>query len=272
VLYLLCPFDPHPSVAGCVIVGDMKKELSHPFFIASFLLLDWHTVMGLECFICQTVLEDDRPSRLVRHAEQMHADQMVDFTCNQPGCGGARVGIVPAVMAIGHYCWHLSPRDVHGSAVQESSDSDTLDQFVGNAQALEAYFQAEEEQNPVGDLLDAWLLDDETETSEGQEIDFSVPPRKLTAEEAVHMEFLTFCVKHSLTQQAHQDLFQTQLMKNVFPDFPKPETLKRQAWKYLEDAGLGVSDLRTHTRNLSPSSTFARASEPGSSTRTSPRF
>ena len=189
----------------------------------------------LTCFVCQAQLHTDRPSRLLRHARQVHANIEVNFTCHEPGCWNKGLGTVPACMAVEHYCGHLSTRD--SMRGDDDDDDDDMDQA-----GKEARLQAEEENNPVGDLLDDWLVDEQAQKTDSKH-NFSLPPVKLTKDQEIKFDFLTFAVKHALTQQAHTDLFNTKLFKGLIEGFPTPTALKRQAWDYLDSVGLAVADL-----------------------------
>ena len=47
-----------------------------------------------------------------------------------------------------------------------------------------------------------------------------------------------------MTSQAHADLFNTQLLKRARVNIgASPETLKVEAWRFFEEAGLSVSSL-----------------------------
>ena len=148
---------------------------SFPKFFFSF---NFHHSMGLTCFICGSEIEDERQSRLIRHAEQVHQGVDVDFTCYQPGCNGSHVGVVPAVVAVTHHCWHLSARNVTHGTLEEDSDDESEDEFGDDEGARQGYLQAEDEQNPRGALIDDWLLDNPGEGNAEQKFDFSAPPEE----------------------------------------------------------------------------------------------
>lgn len=199
--------------------------------------------MGLSCFICGTEFDDPRPSRLLRHAQQVHQDLVVKFTCQEPGCWGRFELEILAVVAVKHFCSHYTARDLNQGAILEEGEGDGDDEFAGDQVAREEYLEAEEELNPTGNMLDEWLLDDAAEDDAGEPTEFMGPPRKLIKEEEDLFDFLSYCVKHSLTHAAHRDLFETKLLSGLFPNIPAPDTLKRRAWKYLSEIGLDVVDV-----------------------------
>lgn len=197
--------------------------------------------MGLVCFICSVELEDVRYSRLLRHAEQVHQYESISFTCNEAGCWGIDVGVVPAVTAVAHYCSHFTARHLQDGSLEEDDDDDD-DEFAGDEVAREAYLEAEEELHPTGDMLDSWLLDDTAQDDTSLQ-EFANPPKRLSVDEEKQFEFLAYCVKHSLTHQAQKDLFNLKIFTGSIPNIPTAETLKRRAWSYLSQIGLDVIDL-----------------------------
>jgi len=192
--------------------------------------------MVITCFVCGKVLETDRPSRLIRHGNQAHDRDWIDFTCTEPGCWDKHLGVITALEGIEHYCGHLSRRN----PLQVESDSE--DEEESNEEEMEAYFRAEEEMNPTGEPLDAWMLDDAFEKELPPKSNFTNKPRAMTEAETVEFDFLRYSIKHAQTHQAHRDLFQTKLMKQVCSSFPSPDTLKRRAWRYMTEIGLDVED------------------------------
>jgi len=197
--------------------------------------------MGLICFICHVEIASVFPAKLMEHG-QVHQEE-INFTCNEPGCGGKELGLMLGVEAIKHYCDHLRFRSRVNGDLDEEEEEEEEEKFA-TEEEKEAYLRAEESLNPAGFPYADWLLE-EGSTKPATSLDFSERPREFTPEESEKYDFLRYAVKHTLTNEAIKDLFKTKLIKeraNV-DHFPSPEALRNQAWRFFEESGLGVKDL-----------------------------
>ena len=74
--------------------------------------------------------------------------------------------------------------------------------------------------------------------------DFTRRLPHLAPKQKERFDFLLFELRHSMTSQAHEDLVNTQLLKRARVNIgASPETLKAEAWRFFEEAGLSVSSL-----------------------------